>query len=194
MVFDTGATFTTLDRATLGRLGVSVPADAPTLRFQTAGGERESPLVLLPRIWVGGFAVEGVTVGVCEDCANDDSVGLLGLNVSRRFLVTVDQARQELILEPRTEVTDSTSDIQPWVSLEATATRFPDGRVEVAVDLANEGPRDLLGAEVLVACDQSWTVRMGPVPAGEGAAATVSLGLGATCADGYTVSLSRAAW
>lgn len=194
MIFDTGATFTTLSPAALARMGVAIPDDAPTLRFHTAGGEREAPLVYLERVWVGGFSVEGVTVGVCADCASDDSVGLLGLNVSRRFLVTVDQARQELVLEPRREVRDSTSDIRPWVRLAATATRFADGRVEVVVDLDNDGPRDLLGAEVLVACGEGWTVPLGPVPSGEGASTTVSLGLGADCPDGYTVSLSRASW
>ncbi len=194
MVFDTGATFTTLDRGTLRALGISVPNDAPTLRFQTAGGERESQLVLVDRLWVGGLAVDGVTVGVCDDCASDDSAGLLGLNVSRRFKVTVDQERHELVLEPRIGPQDASHDVLPWVELGATATRFPDGRVEVGVRLANHSHRDLDEAEVTVSCGEGWAVPIGPVAAGEEGETTMSLGLGTRCAEGYTVALSRALW
>ena len=85
MIFDTGATLTTLDRTTLRKIGVSVPRDAPTMQVHTAAGPRETQLVMVERVWVGGFEVEGVSIAVCDACANGDAVGLLGLNVSERF-------------------------------------------------------------------------------------------------------------
>lgn len=195
MIFDTGATFTTLDPATLRRLGVDVPPDAPTIRVQTAGGERNTALVLLDRVWVGGFAVEGVTVGVCQECSDNESVGLLGLNVSRNFLVTVDQARQELVLTPRPEEErDDTANVQPWVELQATATRYPDGRVEVETELFNDAPRPLAGAEVTVECGETWAVAVGPVPAEGSRVATAALPLGQDCARGYAVRLTGGTW
>lgn len=195
MIFDTGATFSTLDPATLTRLGVRIPSDAPTLRVQTAGGERETALVLLDRIWVGGFSVDGVTVGVCEPCADRQSVGLLGLNVSRNFLVTVDQARQELVMTPRPEArSDDTANVQPWVELVATATRYPDGRVEVETELFNDAPRGLAAAEVTVDCGDTWAVEVGTVEAGGSRLATASLPLGQTCTQGYAVRLTHAEW
>ena len=74
MLFDTGASVTTLDEATLHRLGVKVPSDAPELKLRTANGERSARLVQVPELWIGGMKVAPVTVGVCEECA-DDQIG-----------------------------------------------------------------------------------------------------------------------
>ena len=101
MIFDTGATLTTLDKATLRRIGIRVPKDAPKMSVHTAAGPRETQVVLVDKVWVGGFEVEGVSIAVCDACVSDEAVGLLGLNVSERFLVTVDGAREELVLAPR---------------------------------------------------------------------------------------------
>jgi clan AA aspartic protease (TIGR02281 family) len=158
MIFDTGASFTTLDTATLRRLGLRVPADAPEVRVHTAAGERSSRLVLVPRVWIGGLQVEGVTVGVCDDCANGIDVGLLGLNVSGRFLTTVDQARREIVLRPRQGPDDRLADVRYWVELGAEATRWPDGQVEARVRVENRSARDILGATVELRAPDGSTV------------------------------------
>lgn len=193
MIFDTGATLTTLNRATLRRLGVEVPADAPQISFQTANGERTSALVMLERLWLGGLPVDGVTVGLCEPCANDGDVGLLGLNVSRRFLVTVDQARQELILQPRGGPADAGGDVRYWVELTSRATRWPDGRMEVEVIVENRAPRDIAWVDVEIACGESFSSRVGSVRRGQTRSDRVSLPLGTAC-EGYTVAVGGAAW
>jgi hypothetical protein len=193
MIFDTGATLTTLNRATLRLLGVDVPADAPQISFQTANGERTSSLVMLDRLWLGGLPVDGVTVGLCEPCANDEDVGLLGLNVSRRFLVTVDQARQELILQPRGGPADAGGDVRYWVELTSRATRWPDGRMEVEVSVENLAPRDIEWVDVEIACGEPFTSRVESVARGETRTERVSLPLGTAC-DGYTVAVGGAAW
>lgn len=192
MLFDTGASFTSVDEATLRALGVRVPRDAPEVVVRTAGGERTTKLVLLDRVWLGGFAVEGVTVGVCDACAHGDEVGLLGLNVSRRFLVTVDQEARELRLEPRPGA-DRTADVRYWAEPSASAKVFPDGRVDVTVSLENNGPRAISDAVVRIGCDDGYEVPIPEVGPDDEAHATVSLREGADC-EGYTVELVRASW
>jgi clan AA aspartic protease (TIGR02281 family) len=192
-IFDTGATLTTLDRSTLRRLGVRVPSDAPEISFQTANGERTSQLVMIDRLWLGGLQADGVTVGVCDECANDGVVGLLGLNVSRRFLVTVDQARQELILQPRAGEVDASADIKYWAELSSAATRWPDGRMEVELEVLNRARRDIARVDVEIQCGEAFTARVLALPAGESRTQTVSLPVGTEC-DGYTVGVAGAAW
>lgn len=193
MLFDTGASFTSVDQRTLGRLGITVPEDAPEVTVRTAAGERQTRLVMLDRVWIGGFEVEGVTVGVCDACAHEEDVGLLGLNVSGRFLVTVDQQRQELILKPRQDTQDRVADIKYWVEVRAQATKWPDGRLEVEVELDNNAPRVVRGAEVSIRCDRSWSATLPPVDPGDTGRAQVSLPLGADC-EGYQVKLEKARW
>lgn len=193
MIFDTGATLTTLDRSTLRLLGVDVPDDAPRISFQTANGERTSALVMVDRLWLGGLPVDGVTIGVCEPCANDTDVGLLGLNVSRRFLVTVDQARQELILEPRGSAADAAGDVRYWVEVESRATRWPDGRMEVDVTVENRAPRPIGTVDVEIACGESFVARVSDVAVGGTASTRIALPPGTSC-DGYTVAVTDGAW
>jgi hypothetical protein len=192
MLFDTGASFTSVDRATLDALGVDVPRDAPEVVVRTANGERSTPLVLIDRVWLGGLAIEGVTVGICDSCAHDDEVGLLGLNVSGRFLVTVDQETREIHLQPRASA-DRTADIRYWVEPSARATRWDDGRIEVEVSLANSAPRTVRDAVVRIDCGEAFTARFPPVAPGDEEEVRVGLPDGTDCA-GYTVALESASW
>ena len=185
MLFDTGATLTTLNRATLRRLGIVVPADAPVIELHTANGPARVPIVRVPRLWVGGFAVEDVTVGVCEPCADTRVSGLLGLNVTGRFLVTLDTTLQEITLVPRAAPRGPVLDVQPWVTLDAEITRWPDGRAEAVVEARNAASRDLAAAEVRLSCGEDddggadaeagWLAQLGAVPAGGRASVTVRI-------------------
>lgn len=193
MIFDTGASFTTLDTETLRALGVRVPADAPEVRVHTAAGERSSRLVLLPRVWLGGLPVEGLTIGVCDACATEQDAGLLGLNVSGRFLTTVDQARREISLRPRQGPDDRLADVRYWVKLSATATRWPDGHTEAVVTIENNAERDILDATVELRCDEVRAVPMGRIGAEQRVEREVRLPAGIDC-DPYEVALSAARW
>ena len=184
---------TTLNTATLDRLGVQIPPDAPEITLRTAGGPRVARLVLIERIWVGGFAVEGVTVSVCESCADAQPSGLLGLNVSGHFLVTVDQARNEIALAPRKNVTDQTANISPWLTVKGTATQWHDGRVEVKIHADNRSDRSVRDATVEMRCEKSYQIPLGPIPAREETETQISLPLGTNCAT-YSLRLSKANW
>ena len=188
MLFDTGATLTTLDRATLRRLGVVVPSDAPVIDLHTANGPARVPVVRVPRLWLGGFPVYDVTVGVCEPCADAGVAGLLGLNVTGRFLVTLDAQLQEITLVPRATSRGPVLDLQPWLDLDARITRWPDGRTEAEVTARNAAPREVASAEVLLRCGDaddaaqdaddpgaSWLASLGAIPAGGTAVTTVRI-------------------
>lgn len=194
MLFDTGATVTTLSRADLRRIGIPVPADAPEITLRTANGERTARLVMVPKVWVGGLPVVGVTVGVCEECADAHTAGLLGLNVSGQFLVTLDTARKEVVFQVRDSDPDRVVDIAPWMSVRATATVFPDERVEVVVDADNRADRAVSEARVGIHCGgEDFLVRVNDIPARGHGNGRVSLPRGTSC-EAYTVSLDGARW
>lgn len=193
MLFDTGATLTTLDRASLDALGVPVLPDAPEVTVRTAGGERQARLALLDRVWIGGMEVQGVTVSLCDECADADTVGLLGLNVSGLFKVTVDSAREELVLEPRDGPLNRAVDVAPWLGLQATATRWEDGRIEVEVRGHNTSSRPIAQAVVGIHCEDAWVAELRDLAPGQKASAVVALPVGVACTD-FTIALERASW
>ncbi|WP_434421116.1 retropepsin-like aspartic protease family protein [Nannocystis pusilla] len=119
-LFDTGASFTTVHTETAAKLGLTVPADAPTLQFNTASGPRESRMVYLPKLRLGGIELKGLLVSVCDGCANDRSQGLLGLNVMREFLVEMDYQAERMKLLPRPHEgrANRAYDIYPAVQIE----------------------------------------------------------------------------
>jgi hypothetical protein len=194
MLFDTGATLTTLDRATLSELGIPVPADAPTASLRTAGGLVEAPLVLLPSVGIGDAERAPVTVAVCEPCAEGDVRGLLGLNVSGRFQVALDHDAREVRLAPRPDGGDDHLDVLPWVDLSSRATAWPDGRVQVDVTAASRAPLDVdeLVAEVTCA-DRSFAVALTGLPKGGVRSAKATLPRGVDCTV-YTVAAATARW
>jgi len=193
MIFDTGATITTLDRTTLRKIGVRIPDDAPSMKVHTAAGPRETQVVLLERLWVGGLEVEGVTISVCDACATGEAVGLLGLNVSERFLVTVDGARQELVLAPRKGATNRAVDVTPWVDLQAEATRWPDGRTEVILEAENTSSRWIERLTVAIQCDQDRYADLREIGPGQVGHVEVSIAAGTNC-ERFQVSIDSAVW
>jgi clan AA aspartic protease (TIGR02281 family) len=195
MLFDTGATLTTLDRRTLARLGVEVPADAPVLELRTANGPANAPIVLVPTVWVGGVAVEGVTVGVCEPCADDAVAGLLGLNVTGRFLVTLDTARKEVTFTPRAGG-DRLIDVGPWLDVDASLHAWEDGRVRATVRARNRSSRVVTDATVTLACtgsERTWERRLGTLPAKGDIQRDFALEDAETCGR-WSVRLTGASW
>ena len=194
MLFDTGASLTTLDQATLVSLGVTIPPDAPEITMQTANGERKARLVLLDNVWFAGMEVGTITVAVCDACADEKKAGLLGLNVTSRFLVTVDSHRKELLLKPRTpSEINLTHEIRPWLHVAATATQWPGGRVEVEAQVRNHSVRSIASVDVEIRCRESYYTTVVNIPAKGAERATVMLPSGAKC-DVYAIGLRNASW
>jgi clan AA aspartic protease (TIGR02281 family) len=193
MVFDTGASITTLNRATLRKIGVRIPDDAPQMTVHTAAGPRNTRVVLVDRLWVGGLQVDGVSISVCDACATGEAVGLLGLNVSERFLVTVDGAREEVSLAPRAGALNRRVDVSPWVDIEAEATRWPDGRTEVVIEAENRSRRWIESLRVAIHCEETRYAQLRDVGPGQIGRVEVSVSRAAGC-ESFQVSLDEAAW
>ena len=194
MLYDTGATYTTLTPEALRELGVEVPPDAPIVTLQTANGERQSKLVLLDRVWIGGFPVEGVTVAVCEECGGGEDAGLLGLNVSGQFTVTTDPSRREMVLEPLGQDADRHLDVGHWVEIAATATVWSDGRVVVDVSADNMVDLPMQDLVVDIECSgQTWQATFEELAPLAEADTRVSLPRGTTCTE-YRIALSSGSW
>lgn len=141
-LFDTGASFTTITSSTAEAIGLELPDDAPTLRFNTAAGPRESRMIYLPSIRVGDVEIQSVLVSVCDSCGNEHTDGLLGLNVTREFFVQMDYQAEQMQLLPRIHAgsPNRAYDIEPVVRMEIEGK--PEiwlGRVRWVVEIENRG-------------------------------------------------------
>jgi clan AA aspartic protease (TIGR02281 family) len=194
LLFDTGATLTTLDRKTLAELGIPIPRDSPVAVLQTANGPVESPVVLVDRLWLGHIPVENVSVAVCDPCAQDSSRGLLGLNVTGLFDVTFKTGEEELRLDPAAVDGDRTLDVRHWLQMSASVTMWRMGRIEVVVEAENRAPLEVSEVVVELACgDRSFAVQLDDVPAEGSATTELELPRGTDCRR-YQVALRSARW
>ena len=158
MIFDTGASISTLDSKTLSELGITkIPSNAPTLQFRTANGLRESPIVLVDQIWMGGYLVGPVTFAICESCAKDDVRGLLGLNISDSFLITIDTLHHELLLQPRKKQ-HLRSDIQHWIEISSAW-----GIRGLEIEVLNLAPKTIYDLRIQLKCNEM--LRIDEIPA-----------------------------
>ncbi|MBT3219133.1 MAG: hypothetical protein HN348_08585, partial [Proteobacteria bacterium] len=124
MMLDTGATYTTLPTALMANIGLEPTKESPRIHLHTANGERDALLSLADRVWLGDLVVDNVAIAACEDCASSKTVGLLGLNVTGGYNITIDGDRREVLFTTR-ETHDRRLDIRPFVDLSAGFTRFP---------------------------------------------------------------------
>ena len=193
MMFDTGATFTTLSLDTLRDLGVTPGPDSPTIELHTANGVRKSQLVLIDEVWLGNLKVSNVAIATCDACESESASGLLGLNVSGGFNLQIDADRQEVVFHPRASF-DRRIDVKAFVDLDASFTRFPGDRVEVTVTLENLSDAEVDSAAASIECKEgTWRVDMGTVPAGEAVTIEQRLPRHGTC-EGYQIDLMEASW
>ena len=194
IVFDTGATFTTLDRASLEAIGIAVPPEAPRVTLQTANGTIEASLVLVDAVWLGESAVEWVTVAVCESCSNPPAVGLLGLNVAQRFHVALDHDRQTIDLR-RNEYGDNRAlDIRNWLQIRSEATESWDGSVSVKLTGFNASRQAIKSAVIDLDCSGAgFAIELGEIPPRGESSAEAELPRGTNCRE-QTLDLARAYW
>lgn len=195
LLFDTGATYTTLDAETIGAAGYAIASDAPRITSHTANGAIETPLVLVERMWVGGLEVPGVTVALCNACTDGQSYkGVLGLNVSGRFLVTLDTARREMVLKPRRTPQRLQLDVEPWLDLDGRGLRWADGRTDVQVDVRNRSTRTVRDAQIKVRCPGGeYRVPLPELARDASARETASVPADGAC-ETFSLSLATADW
>ena len=193
MMLDTGATYTTLPQRVLDQLGITVDEASPSIRLQTANGERDAAVVLADRIWLGDLPIDGVAIATCEPCASKDTVGLLGLNVAGGFNVTIDADRREVIFTTR-QSHDRHLDVRPFVDVNASFTHFPGGRTEVEVTIDNLGPRSVRAATAGLRCgEETWQVTIEDIAPGTSESSRRRLPPHPTCPH-YEITLANADW
>ncbi|PCC71102.1 clan AA aspartic protease, TIGR02281 family [Nannocystis exedens] len=201
-LFDTGASFTTVHTETAAKLGLTVPPDAPTLQFNTASGPRESRMVYLPKLRLGGIELKGLLVSVCDGCANDRSQGLLGLNVMREFLVEMDYQAERMKLLPRPHEgrPNRAYDIYPAVQIEVEGS--PEiwlGRIRWVLVVKNRSTVAIENVVPEVHFSDGQRMAGAPIARIEPGGSGRSLVEGKTVAEdheklGFTLALAEAYW
>jgi hypothetical protein len=203
-LFDTGASFTTISTATAGKLGIAVPVDAPVLTFNTASGPRESRMVYLPSLSIGGVEIRSLLVSVCDGCVNDRHHGLLGHNVMRDFYAQIDFKNQRMVLLPRVPEARANRayDIEPVVELKIEGS--PEvwlGRVRWVVRVHNRGTVPIRDVIPVVKFADGPVLRGKPIDEIAPGAVGRSLVEGRATVDGkgdpkrnFTIGLAEAFW
>jgi len=102
---DTGATHTILTLKALERFGLSILSDASWVSFIVAGGHRrDAPLVRLDSLELGDARVTALDVLAFDVAPETPSLdGIVGLDVLRRFTVTIDHAAGVVLLTPKNQ-------------------------------------------------------------------------------------------
>lgn len=144
MLFDTGATLSTVDRATLARLGLRTSPLDPIIESHTANGAVKRPITVVEGVEMQGAKVGGgLTFTLCDPCATGKVVGLLGLNFSRHFRVTVDHDAGEIVLQPKPVHVGHLFDIRHFVSLDEAKGLWRGPLLSIKVLVRNRSPRPL---------------------------------------------------
>lgn len=121
-VFDTGATYTTLTPTFAREIGATIPADGPSSLTDTANGRFVMRFGLLSSLRLAGRDHQWVTFGICPSCGGGfyrgkPVVGLLGLNVLRRYRLEVEHAKGRVRLHPSASWHDVSHDVRPWLDV-----------------------------------------------------------------------------
>lgn len=197
MLFDTGATLTTVDSRTLANLGLYVSASDPTLTLQTASGAAQRTITVIEGAEIGGARVDGgLAVAVCDECSDGDVVGLLGLNYARHFRVTVDHGAGELQLERKSPGPDQLYDIRPFVRLTDIKGVQRGEELKIQLWLENRSPRTLRDVQLSAEAGGTPPVRLAQhlAEVAPGRVRVEIAGHVPTSANGFRVEVDRASW
>ncbi|MGM0555927.1 MAG: retropepsin-like aspartic protease family protein [Myxococcota bacterium] len=202
-VFDTGATYTTLTPRFAASIGASPPSNAPQAVSRTANGRRAFRFGIMPSLELDGRVHRNVTFGACSACGGvvykgRPVVGLLGLNVLRRYRIDFDHSAGEVSLAPGPAFADRSADIKPWLGIQRQqpeSTR-PDEH-EIALEVENRSARDAT-VELSIDCrfgdGSTATITAGPSRIGAGATETLSAGSGRNYCRVQEIDVREASW
>lgn len=95
-LIDTGASDVLLPSAVAEELGIRIGPETRRVRYATANGVVENPVVTLDSVDLGGARVEGVPASVSPSLP----IGLLGLSFFHHFTYQIDAARGRVELRP----------------------------------------------------------------------------------------------
>lgn len=98
VVFDTGASVTTISKDILYQLGYDV-SNCEKARITTASGVAYVDIVRVKRLKIGQFILEDVEVYAHTFPEESFSVGVIGLNVISNYRVTLDFEVRKILCE-----------------------------------------------------------------------------------------------
>lgn len=98
VVFDTGASVTTISKDILYLLGYDV-SNCEKVRITTASGVAYVDVVKIEKIKIGQFVLEDVEVYAHTFPEESFSVGVIGLNIISNYRVTLDFELRKIIFE-----------------------------------------------------------------------------------------------
>jgi clan AA aspartic protease (TIGR02281 family) len=101
LMIDTGASMTSLSRASFERLNGRNFERMGSHLFKTANGLAQGEVYRARSLALGANRIEGVDLAILEFDASDDADGLLGMNVLRNFRFEIDQDTSLLYLRAR---------------------------------------------------------------------------------------------
>ncbi len=199
MIFDTGATLSTIDRRTAEQLGIAIDPRDPTIVTHTANGKVRRTLKVVESISVAGARVAGgLAVTICDPCASSRAIGLLGLNFSRHFAVTFDHEGGELVLKPRTKRLSHLYDIRAFVEIKDSRGLRRGPQMTVKATIHNRAGRALHAVRVVALVGgkrptKLWT-EVPHVPPRGSVPVTLQGLLKEGAANSYRLSLDAADW
>ncbi len=188
LLFDTGASITSIDNLTLQSLGIGPTRTSPSVEFHTANGTTREKLLIVDNSWLGGYEVGPISVARCNSCAGPGISGLLGLNVTQHFISTVDTQKQELTLKPRRNDVNQKSSIRHW--LDISGEIMGD---EATILVRNNSPRMVRAVSISIPCLVGRVFPIGDIEPGFNKKQTFSLPRSRRCKN-YILDLHHAQW
>jgi len=94
MLFDTGASMTTIDVSIANRSGISL-RDAKPIAVHGVGGTVNGHLATINEFWVGDLNIGAVAAYVLPFDKNSEVQAVLGMNVIKEFKVTIDLLQRD---------------------------------------------------------------------------------------------------
>lgn len=156
-MFDTGASYTTMTSGFARQAGVYPRRSNPETRVQTAGGVQSTQFGLMDRFQLGGQRMENISFTLCDPCGGGvykgkPIAGLLGLNILRRYRVSVDDSSGVIELVAHGEFNDQSADIEPWLEAELDEPESDSGSSKISLQVRNHAPRQIEELEFDVQC------------------------------------------
>jgi hypothetical protein len=111
MVFDTGASMTTIDKRLALRAGYDLTNAKPIEVVGIGRSNIPGLRIVIPHLELGGYDIGPVSVDVIDFPENSNTVALLGLNVIRHFKATIELEKPEglITLVPLFDIDDKPS-------------------------------------------------------------------------------------
>lgn len=156
-MFDTGASYTTLTAEFARSAGVYPRRNYPETQVQTAGGVQSTRFGLIERFQLGGQGMQNVSFTLCDPCGggvyrDKPIAGLLGLNVLRRYRVSVDDSAGVIELVAHGEFDDRSADIEPWLEAEVQRPESDSDSQKISLQVRNHAPLQIQDVELDVQC------------------------------------------